>query len=70
MKHETEALELEPIAKALQTISKEISYQGLAEALLREALSYCRVARGSASRSRCGKAIKHVVNSFCSYRRR
>lgn len=43
-----EALELELIARAFQTISKETGYQGVAEALLSEALSYGRIARGAA----------------------
>ena len=64
MKHENEALELELIAKALQTISKEISYQGLAETLLREALSYCRVARGGVLLSEGGELLAKVDASF------
>jgi signal transduction histidine kinase len=64
MKHETETLELELIAKALQTISKEISYQGLAEALLREALSYCRVARGGVLLSEGGELLAKADASF------
>jgi hypothetical protein len=35
MRLETEAHELELIARAFQIISKEISYQGLAKTLLR-----------------------------------
>ena len=40
MRPESEAHELEAIAKAFQINSKEISYEGLAKALLKEALSY------------------------------
>ena len=36
MKPENETTELELIAKAFQAISKEISYEGLAKALLRK----------------------------------
>ena len=64
MKHENEALELELIAKALQTISKEISYQGLAEALLREALSYCGAARGGVLLSEAGELLTKADASF------
>ena len=44
LEDETHALEL--IARAFQIISKEVSYQGLAKALLGEALSYSGTARG------------------------
>jgi GAF domain-containing protein len=64
MKHETEALELGLIAKALQTISNEISYQGLAEALLREALSYCRGARGGVLLKEGSELLAKVDASF------
>jgi signal transduction histidine kinase len=64
MKHENEALELELIAKALQTISKEISYRGLAEALLREALNYCGAARGGILLSEGGELLAKVDASF------
>jgi signal transduction histidine kinase len=46
MKLEEETHQLELIARAFQVISKEISYQGLAKALLREALNYSGAARG------------------------
>src|ERR1043165_6546637 len=46
MKPENEGYELELIARAFRRISKEISYEGLAKALLDEALSYCGAARG------------------------
>ncbi|SDS53621.1 ATP-binding protein [Bradyrhizobium canariense] len=64
MKLEDEAHELELIAKALQIISKEISYQGLAKALLREALSYCGVARGGVLLSEGGELLAKVDASF------
>jgi hypothetical protein len=44
---EDETSELELIAKALQEISKEISHEGLAKALLKAALGYSRAARGA-----------------------
>jgi signal transduction histidine kinase len=47
MSDDSETRELELIAKSFQAISKETSYQGVAEALLSEALSYCRTARGA-----------------------
>jgi hypothetical protein len=46
MKLENEVNELELIARALQKITGEISYEGLAQALLTQALSYCGAARG------------------------
>jgi signal transduction histidine kinase len=64
MKHENQAFELELIAKALQTISKEISYQGLAKALLREALSYCGAARGAVLLGERGELLAKADASF------
>ena len=64
MKHENQAFELELIAKALQTISKEISYQGLAKALLREALSYCGAARGAVLLGEGDELLAKVDASF------
>src|SRR5215475_4694538 len=46
MRLENETHELELIAKAFQIISREISYQGLAKALLAEALRCSGAARG------------------------
>jgi len=64
MRLENEARELELIAKALQVISKEMSYQGLAKALLREALSYCRAARGGVLLSEGGELLARADASF------
>ena len=47
MRLENEASEIELIAKAFQAISREISYEGLARALLTAALGYCGAARGA-----------------------
>ena len=46
MKLENETHELERLAKAFQIISKETTYQGLARALLGEALCHSGAARG------------------------
>jgi C4-dicarboxylate-specific signal transduction histidine kinase len=64
MRLENETLELGLIAKALQIISKEISYQGLAKALLREALSYCGAARGGVLLSEGGELLAKADASF------
>ena len=64
MRVENETHELELIAKALQVISKEMSYQGLAKALLREALSYCRAARGGVLLSEGGELLAKADASF------
>ncbi|MET4804725.1 ATP-binding protein [Bradyrhizobium sp. LB11.1] len=47
MSRADETNELELVAKAFQVISREISYQGLAKALLGEALSYSCATRGA-----------------------
>lgn len=64
MRLETEAHELELIAKAFQIISKEISYQGLAKTLLREALSYSGAARGGILLSEGGELLAKADASF------
>jgi len=46
MRFDNENEELELIARAFQIVSREISYQGLAKALLTEALSYSGATRG------------------------
>jgi light-regulated signal transduction histidine kinase (bacteriophytochrome) len=46
MRLENETHELEVIAKAIRIISKGPTYEGLAKARLREALSYSGAARG------------------------
>jgi signal transduction histidine kinase len=47
MRLDSETHELDLVAKAFQIISREISYQGLAKALLKEALSYSGASRGA-----------------------
>ena len=47
MRLDSETHELDLVAKAFQIISREISYQGLAKALLMEALNYSGAARGA-----------------------
>jgi signal transduction histidine kinase len=64
MRLENETHELERVAKAIRIISKETSYQGLAEALLREALSYCEAARGGVLLSEGGELLAKVDASF------
>jgi signal transduction histidine kinase len=64
MRLENDARELELIAKALRLISKEMSYQGLAKALLREALSYCRADRGGVLLSEGGELLARANASF------
>jgi C4-dicarboxylate-specific signal transduction histidine kinase len=64
MRPENETCELELIAKALQIISKEISYQGLAEALLRETLSYCKAPRGGVLLSEHGELLAKADARF------
>jgi signal transduction histidine kinase len=62
LEHETFDLEL--IAKAFQAIAKEISYAGLARALLKVALEYCRAARGAVLLSKEGELLAKVDASF------
>ncbi len=64
MRLETEAHELELIARAFQIISKEISYQGLAKTLLRQALSYSGAARGGILLSEGGELLAKADASF------
>jgi C4-dicarboxylate-specific signal transduction histidine kinase len=63
MKVENEE-ELELIARAFQKIAKEISYEGLANALLTEALSHCGVARGGVLLSEGGALLAKADASF------
>lgn len=62
LQHETS--EIEPIAKALREISKEISYEGLARALLNAALGYSRAARGAVLLSEGGELLAKADASF------
>jgi C4-dicarboxylate-specific signal transduction histidine kinase len=64
MRLESETLELEVIAKAVRIISKETSYQGLATALLREALCYSGAARGGVLLSEGGELLAKADASF------
>jgi C4-dicarboxylate-specific signal transduction histidine kinase len=64
MKLENEAHELELIARAFQRISKEISYEGLARALLSEALIYCGTTRGGVLLSEDGELLVKADASF------
>ena len=59
-----ETFELDLIAKALQMISKEISYAGLADALLEAALSYSGAARGAVLLSEGEDLLAKVDASF------
>jgi signal transduction histidine kinase len=61
---ENETSELDVIAKALQAISKEISYGGLAKALLKVALGYCGAARGAVLLSKGGELLAKADASF------
>ena len=59
-----ETFELDLMAKALRTISKEISYEGLAEALLEAALDYSGAARGAVLLSEGGELVAKADASF------
>jgi signal transduction histidine kinase len=64
MRLENETSELELIAKAFQAISKEISYEGLAKALLKAALGYSGAARGTVLLSEGGELLARADASF------
>jgi signal transduction histidine kinase len=59
-----ERVELEPIARAVQTFSKEISYGGLAKALLKAALEYSGAVRGAVVLSEGGELLARADASF------
>ncbi len=59
-----ETSELEPIADAFRAISKEVSYQGLAKALLEVALRYSGAARGAVLLSEGGELLARADASF------
>jgi signal transduction histidine kinase len=61
---ENETLELDLIAKAFQAISKEISYRGLAKALLKAALGYSRAIRGAVLLSEGGERLAKADAGF------
>src|ERR1700741_4602310 len=60
----SETSELELVAQAFRTISKEVSYRGLAEALLRTALRYCGAVRGAVLLSEGGQLLAKADASF------
>lgn len=60
--HETP--EIEQIARAFQAISREISYEGLARALLTAALGYSRSTRGAVLLSQGGELLDKADASF------
>lgn len=64
MKLENETSEFELIAEAFRTIAKEISYGGLAKALLEAALGYSAAARGAVLLSEGGKLLAKADASF------
>jgi signal transduction histidine kinase len=64
MKLGEEKFELDLIAKALRTISKEISYEGLAKALLETALDYSGAPRGAVLLSEGGELVGKADASF------
>lgn len=64
MRREQETSEIGRIAKAFQAISKEISYEGLARALLKAALDYCGAERGAVLLSEKGELLAKADASF------
>ncbi|WP_051397348.1 hypothetical protein [Bradyrhizobium elkanii] len=64
MMFEVKTSELELIAKAFQTISKETSYEGLAKALLNAALGYSGAGRGAVLLSESGEPLTKADASF------
>jgi signal transduction histidine kinase len=61
---ENQTFELELIAKAFQAISKEISYGGLAKALLKAALGYSGAVRGAVLLSKGSELLAKADASF------
>jgi signal transduction histidine kinase len=64
MTHESKKSELELVARALRAISKEVSYAGLARALLAVALEYSEAARGAVLLSEEGPLLAKADASF------
>ena len=64
MRLENKTSEIGRIATAFQAISKEISYEGLARALLKAALDYCEAARGAVLLSEKGELLAKADASF------
>src|SRR5260370_33894180 len=64
MRLENETSELELIAKAFRAISKEISYEGLAKALLKAALGHSGADRGAVLLREGGELLPKADASF------
>jgi signal transduction histidine kinase len=64
MRLDNERCELERIAKALRSISKEISHQGVAEALLETALGHSGAVRGAVMLSKGSELLERADASF------
>src|ERR1700730_7681315 len=64
MRLENETSELEMIAESFRAISKEISYEGLAKALLNAALGYSGADRGAVLLSENGELLAKADASF------
>ena len=70
MRLENKTSEIGRIARAFQAISKEISYEGLAKALLKAALDYCGATRGAVLLSEKGELLAKADASFPRQRAR
>jgi signal transduction histidine kinase len=64
MRLDSDTRELRLIARALQSISRETTYQGLAEALLGQALAYSKASRGGVLLSAGGQLLDIADASF------
>jgi hypothetical protein len=64
MRLENETSELELVAEAFRAISKEISCEGLAKALLKAALDYSGAAQGAALLSERGELLAKADGSL------
>lgn len=64
MRLDTDTRELELIARALQSISRETTYEGLAEALLRQALAYSKASSGGVLLSAGGQLLDETDAFF------
>jgi signal transduction histidine kinase len=64
MKPENEQQEFERIAGASQKIAKEINYEGVAKALLTEALSYCEATRSGVLLSEASELLAKADATF------
>src|SRR5215469_9671781 len=61
---ENETFDLDQIAKAFRAIAREISYRGLAKALLNAALEYSGAVRGAVLLSEGGELLAKADASF------